>query len=161
MNIKTTNSRIVLTRLLSVAALVCLAICMILPTINIEMSSTPLMMLALPNLEMTGKQVFGILGILALIFTVIFMIFLFLEKRSSYIRSFGFAALVLWLSSLVLAAVEVNTSFQAMLATISILNRGNTALDLTAQLTPMLGLWFYLIGFSFLIATVIVCPRNK
>jgi len=118
-------------------------------------------MLALPNLEMTGKQVFGILGILALIFTVIFMIFLFLEKRSSYIRSFGFAALVLWLSSLVLAAVEVNTSFQAMLATISILNRGNTALDLTAQLTPMLGLWFYLIGFSFLIATVIVCPRNK
>jgi hypothetical protein len=147
--------------LLSVAALFCLAIGMILPAINIEMSSIPLMMLALPNLEMKGKQLFGPLGILALIFTVIFMIFLFLEKWSSYIRSFGFAALVLWLSSLVLAAVEVNTSFEAILTTISVLNRGDTAPDLRAQLIPMLGLWFHLIGLSFLIATVIACLQNK
>ena len=134
---------------------------MALPTINIEMSSIPLMMLALPNLEMTGRQVFGPLGRLAFSLTVIFAIVLFFEKWSTYFRLLGFSTLALWLSSLVFAAVEVNTSFEATLATISVLNRGDTAPDLTAQLKPMLGFWFHLIGLSILIITVIYCRRAK
>ena len=161
MNLATTKSSIVLTRWLSVAAVVFLAISMILPVINIEMSSTPLMMLALPNLKMTGKQVFGLMGFLALTLTILFSFVLFFEKRFSHLLPLGFAALALWLSSLVLAAAEVNTSFETTLATISVLNRGDTAPDLTAQLVPMLGLWFCLIGLSILIVTVIACRRNK
>lgn len=153
--------RDILTRWLSVTALVCLAIGMILPTINIKMSSIPVMMLALPKLEMTGKQVFGPLGMLSLSFNVLFVLVLFFEKWSKYLRSLGFATITLWLSSLVLAAVEVNTSFEAMLATISVLNRGDTAPDLTAQLKPMLGLLFSLIELFLVIVVVILCRKTQ
>jgi len=136
-----TRLRASLSRWLGVAALACLAAGMSLTSIDIEMSSTPLMMLALPDLKMSGAQAFGPLGILSLAFTAIFVLSLFSGGFSPWRRLFGFCAVALWLATLVLAAVEVNTAFEAVLATMAILNRGETAPDFTAQLTPMLAFW--------------------
>jgi hypothetical protein len=90
---------------------------------------------------------------------MVFVLALFSRRLSTRRRSFGFVAIALWLTTFVLAAVEVNTAFEATLATISILNRADTAPDLRARLTPGFALWLSFLGTSLLIAATVGCRR--
>jgi len=149
-----------LSRWFGVLALVCLTAGMGLTVIDIDMAGADVIMLAMPNLEMKGVEVFGVFGGLALALTSIFVLGGFLKTSIRARRLFGLAAVALWLAALLLAAMEVNTAFEAVLATMAVLNRGGLVLDYTAQLLPAPGLWLMIIGIALLASASLGCRRT-